>query len=150
MDPTNYALLKNIKPFMRIWFWIAVACCILCVIATGLALYVQWKNHCRPELLGKRPLNDFFATLFSSAFMIFFFVRAGSKSGIASAREAATIAEYQFPVLHDRLPLTGVHLIIHLNLMCFCALTLAGPGYAFISLRWVFLTCGHPQTFSIM
>ena len=116
-------------------------CFELSLLVVGLAFYIEQKTHWQTTPPDDRKHNAGLFALYSSAAMVFLFARARIKKEMASIDDALNYGFQLFPVLHPRMPLTGAHLMVHLPLMGFCALTLAAPVFALVSLRWVAVIC---------
>jgi|SRR5262245_4009271 len=127
----------------RIWFWIALTCCAFSVLVMGVAFYIEDRTQCATKAYYNEKLNsDIYAALLGSVFMVFFFVIARTEDSITKVNDALKSGYQHFHIIHERIPLTGVHLIVHLPFIMFCALTLAGPVFAFLTLHSIALVCG--------
>lgn len=132
----------NFKRLTRLWLWIAVASCVVCLMISGLTLYVEQMSHCTtssPD--GSQLDNKIYFSAFASAFLVFFWVRVGTKKSLSALNDALNAGLQHFHIVHDRIPLTGVHLLVHLPLLTFCAFTLGAPIFAFVSFRSIAKLC---------
>jgi hypothetical protein len=135
-------LFYELQTVARIWFWIAVGACILSTIAMGLAFHIELETQCPPELLREHRLNTpVYAALIFSVFTVFFFIRIGAERSIAQINELLDPAYPHFHLIHERIPLTTAHLLVHAPIFMFCAVTLAAPVFAFASLPSVAMIC---------
>ena len=96
-------------------------------------------------LYNNKMNSDIYAALLLSVFMVFFFVVARTEDSIARVNDALNSGYRHIRVIHDRVPITGAHVTVHLPFIMFCALTLAAPGVALLTLRSVVKLCGPPH-----
>jgi hypothetical protein len=137
--------MNNFKLFARIWFWIAVACCVLSTLVMAATFYIEHITQCTANPRYNEKMNsDVYAALLGSVFMVFFFAVARTEDSIAKVNAALNSGYQHIRVIHDRVPITGAHATVHLPFIMFCALTLAAPGVALLTLRSIVKLCG-PQ-----
>jgi hypothetical protein len=100
-------------------------------------------NECLARGLNNRPIirSHVYASLFASAFMVFFFVWSGREKAIKSAGDLLNSEYRHFHLINDRIPLTTLHVIFHIPLGLFCAGTLAAPIFAIASLGSAITGC---------
>ena len=135
----------NFRKLARIWLWIAVASCIVSLMVFGLTFYIEQKSQCAtnsPDV--SRIESAIYFSTFASAFFVFFWVRTGTKRGLSALDEALNAGHQHFHIVHDRIPLTGVHLLVHLPLLMFCVFTIGVPIFALIWFRSLAKLCNFP------
>jgi hypothetical protein len=132
----------NITQFMRVWLWIAIAFCILSVLATTVASHIEWNGQCPPQVLSDRRSPSIYAPAFWSAFMVFFFAWGLRRTSLEQITEVLNSEFRHFHIIHERVPLTAVHLIVHLPMTMFCVFTLAAPAFALGFLYRTAKLCG--------
>ena len=135
--------MNNFRRLARIWFWIALACCALSVLAMAATFYIEDITPCTGNpLYNDKMHSDIYAALLCSVFMVIFFALARTENSIAKVNDALNSGYQHIRVIHDRVPITGAHVTVHLPFMMFCVLTLAAPGVAFLTLRSIVTLCG--------
>jgi hypothetical protein len=75
--------------------------------------------------------------------MVLFFVWNRREKAVAQAQEILKGGDWYPHIVNERISMLSVHLIFHLPLLTFCAMTLAAPVFAFVSLRAIVMGCNY-------
>lgn len=130
----------NLERAIRIWYRIAVICCVFTFVLVGVSVFIEWISgtQCRVKLHD----DPIAGALFCSSFMVFFFHRAQTNALISKTNDTSNGGAKYIRVFAERIPITLLH-IFYLAFFGFCAFTFAAPIMAILILRFVAINCGY-------
>ena len=104
----------NFKKITQVWLWIAGASCVVCLMISGLTLYIEQKSQCATSSPDSGQLdNKIYFSTFASAFLVFFWVKAGTKRGLSATYRAIDLESQNILFVRNDFLITGAHLAVY-------------------------------------
>ena len=122
-----------IKYLIKYWLY---ACLIFFILTLGICIFgfaQAFLWGCWDDILvyEQRYIYTYYATIvFFSAASVLVFVKLNNKIETGILDEISNDAFYNIPIVSEKIRLSIFHLIVYLNLLVFCFLTLVPPVVA--------------------